>query len=188
MDPCPGSCGLNSECVVINHNPICKCPIQYTGDPFTRCYPIRKSYWELIYLNSLKKISIYIYMVVLMILIKFSAENLPKPIVNENPCIPSPCGPYSACKQQNGSPSCSCLPDYIGTPPNCRPECISNSECSNDKACINQRCIDPCPGSCGSNAECRVVSHTPNCFCPSGFIGDPFTNCYTRPSKKFRSH
>ncbi|XP_066901573.1 neurogenic locus notch homolog protein 1-like, partial [Halyomorpha halys] len=150
LDPCPGSCGLNAECIVINHNPICKCPIRYTGDPFTRCYPI--------------------------------PENPPKPIVNENPCIPSPCGPYSSCKEQNGSPSCSCLPNYIGSPPNCRPECISNSECSNDKACINQRCIDPCPGSCGSNAECRVVSHTPNCFCPSGFIGDPFTNCYPRPS------
>lgn len=46
MDPCPGSCGLNSQCVVINHNPICKCPVRYTGDPFTRCYPIRKLYFS----------------------------------------------------------------------------------------------------------------------------------------------
>lgn len=75
------------------------------------------------------------------------------------------------------APSCSCLPEYVGTPPNCRPECISNSECPNNLACINQKCKDPCPGVCGTNAECKVVSHTPNCVCLVGFIGDPFISC-----------
>ncbi|CAH1999190.1 unnamed protein product [Acanthoscelides obtectus] len=44
-------------------------------------------------------------------------------------------------------------------------------------ACINQKCKDPCPGICGQNAECRVVSHTPNCVCQPGYFGDPFTLC-----------
>lgn len=97
-----------------------------------------------------------------------------------NPCRPSPCGPNAQCRVVGDAPSCSCLPEYIGTPPNCRPECISNSECSNNLACINQKCKDPCPGTCGTNAECRVVSHTPNCVCLIGFIGDPFIHCHEK--------
>lgn len=100
----------------------------------------------------------------------------PKPI---NVCQPSPCGPNSQCQVAGESPSCSCLPDFTGSPPNCRPECVSNSECPSHLACIRQKCKDPCPGTCGLNAECRVVSHTPNCICLNGFTGDPFTQCVT---------
>lgn len=94
-----------------------------------------------------------------------------------NPCQPSPCGPNAQCRDSSGNPSCSCLPDFVGTPPNCKPECISNSECLSNLACINQKCKNPCPGTCGQNAECRVVSHTPNCFCIAGYTGDPFSFC-----------
>ena len=52
-------------------------------------------------------------------------------------------------------------------------------------ACMNQKCRDPCPGSCGANAECRVVSHTPMCVCPSDYTGDPFTQCTSRPRKNY---
>ena len=34
INPCDGACGLNSECTVRNHLPICKCPRGYDGDPF----------------------------------------------------------------------------------------------------------------------------------------------------------
>lgn len=94
-----------------------------------------------------------------------------------DPCNPSPCGPYSQCRPNGGSPSCTCLSDYIGAPPNCRPECVSNTECPNNRACINQKCKDPCPGVCGANAECRVVSHTAMCVCNIGYVGDPFSQC-----------
>lgn len=40
IDPCPGPCGLNSKCQVINHSPICTCSPGQTGDPFIRCYPL----------------------------------------------------------------------------------------------------------------------------------------------------
>lgn len=95
-----------------------------------------------------------------------------------NPCQPSPCGPNSECRSAGGSPSCSCLSGFVGSPPNCRPECVSNSDCSYNLACTNNKCKDPCPGTCGLNAECRVVSHTPNCICVAGFTGDPFRQCY----------
>lgn len=100
-----------------------------------------------------------------------------------NPCQPSPCGPNAQCQIAGDSPSCSCLPEYKGSPPNCRPECVSNSECASHLACINQKCIDPCPGLCGANADCRVVSHTPTCVCAIGYTGDPFTSCALQQCK-----
>lgn len=98
----------------------------------------------------------------------------PKPV---DPCIPSPCGPNSQCRNINDQPSCSCLQNYIGSPPNCRPECVVNTDCPSQMACITEKCRDPCPGSCGFNAECRVQNHIPTCTCVAGFVGDPFTQC-----------
>jgi hypothetical protein len=73
---------------------------------------------------------------------------------------------------------CSCLPNYSGTPPGCRPECVVSSECSFDKACVNQKCVNPCTSStCGTNAICRVNNHSPICSCNNGFTGNPFFVC-----------
>ena len=101
-----------------------------------------------------------------------------------NPCQPSPCGPNAQCQVFNNAPSCSCNPEFIGSPPSCRPECTSNSECSSHLACVNQKCKDPCPGACGLNTACRVVSHTPMCVCDQGYSGDPFTGCEIAERKK----
>lgn len=101
-----------------------------------------------------------------------------------NPCAPSPCGPNSQCRDIGGTPSCSCLPNYIGSPPNCRPECTINSECSSNLACIREKCRDPCPGSCGVGAQCNVINHTPVCTCPDGYTGDPFNNCFPKPLQR----
>lgn len=113
-----------------------------------------------------------------------TAEKRPEPPPEQrNPCLPSPCGPNSQCTVQDQTYSCSCLANYIGTPPNCRPECISNNECSLNLACIAQRCSDPCPGSCGLNAECHVAVHIPNCVCLQNYVGDPFRSCTLKQSK-----
>ena len=37
-----------------------------------------------------------------------------------------------------------------------RPECLLSSDCELRYACVNQKCADPCPGTCGANAECKV--------------------------------
>lgn len=94
-----------------------------------------------------------------------------------DPCNPSPCGPNSECRVIGESPSCSCLPNFSGVAPNCRPECASNSDCPSNLACINQKCKNPCTDVCGENAECRVVSHSPQCICLSEYVGDPFVRC-----------
>lgn len=87
---------------------------------------------------------------------------------------------------QGESPSCSCLLEFIGSPPNCKPECVSNSECPIHLSCINMKCKNPCIGACAPSAECRVISHTPRCTCPIGYIGNPYTEC-TLPQGKLNS-
>lgn len=100
-----------------------------------------------------------------------------------NPCKPSPCGLNSECRIVNEHAVCSCIKNYVGSPPSCRPECVVSSECALDKACMNLKCIDPCPGSCGVNARCNVLNHNPICSCQSGFTGDPFIQCLPEESK-----
>lgn len=59
----------------------------------------------------------------------------------------------------------------------CRPECVLNSECPQNKACIRNKCMDPCPGTCGQNALCEVYNHVPMCRCPQGMSGNAFVQC-----------
>ncbi|CAL4121136.1 unnamed protein product, partial [Meganyctiphanes norvegica] len=94
------------------------------------------------------------------------------------PCNPNPCGKFTNCLVVADQAVCSCNPGYFGNPNlGCTAECIINSDCPLSRACINNQCIDPCPGSCGNKAECSTVSHTPVCSCPTGFVGDLLTGC-----------
>lgn len=250
VDPCPGTCGQNARCDVINHIPTCSCPDGFTGDPFTNCRvasppPARRDPCNPSPCgpNSMcKNIDDHAVCSCIQgyqgsppsckpecvvsgecppnracvnqkcidpcpgscgIKARCEVRNhspicscpegqtgdpfqscrdipvervTPRP-VPEDPCQPSPCGPNSMCKRVGDSPSCTCQPNYIGNPPNCRPECVINPDCPNTEACINNKCKDPCPGSCGENAECRVVSHTVTCSCSPGFTGNPFIQC-----------
>lgn len=99
-----------------------------------------------------------------------SAESPPE----KNPCHPNPCGSNAVCN----SGVCSCIPEYFGDPyVGCRPECTMNTDCSPNKACINQHCVDPCPGVCGQDARCDVINHIPTCSCPPQTTGDAFIAC-----------
>lgn len=166
-DPCIGTCGSNAKCHVVNHNPICSCPTDFIGDPFIRCSLKRN-------LNCI--ISDY-FILILYLSITSTAIELPK---QTNPCIPSPCGPNSQCREMNDRAVCSCIPDMLGSPPNCRPECVIHQDCPSDRACDKQRCIDPCVGSCGFNAQCSVKRHQPTCTCFEGHEGDPYAGCNVR--------
>lgn len=46
-------------------------------------------------------------------------------------------GPFSECRENNGQAICTCLQGYIGSPPQCRPECVTSPECPSDKGEIN---------------------------------------------------
>ena len=116
----------------------------------------------------------------------FSVTVQQKPIY---PCVPTPCGSNTICREQNGVAACSCIEGYIGDPYlGCRPECILNTDCPWDKACWNNKCKDPCNGACGQNAECSVAHHSPYCICKVGFTGNPLVFCNKivhAPSKIF---
>lgn len=172
IEPCRGSCGLRAECKVHNHNPMCYCPNGYTGDPFTQCEVVQsnKVFWVLFIILLFLYQSCSGYW---PFLFSFTGEPPPP----KAPCEPSPCGANAVCRISGEAPSCSCLPSYSGSPPYCRPECVTNSECSFDKACINNKCADPCLGACGQNAECRVISHSPQCRCQPGYEGNSFDQC-----------
>lgn len=79
---------------------------------------------------------------------------------------------------------CSCISGFVGAPPTCRPECVISSDCPKNEACTNQKCQDPCPGSCGRNTICNVINHNPVCVCRSGMTGDPFINCFPLRKRK----
>lgn len=139
VSPCEGACGINVECTVINHIPICTCVKGYSGDPFKSCYP------------------------------------LPQPTLIEiKPKACDLCGANTVCEND----VCRCLPEYLGDPyVGCRPECSTSNDCSRDKACIRNKCVNPCPGVCGENAECSVVNHIPVCTCFTGYSGNAFVVC-----------
>lgn len=50
QDPCPGTCGPQALCTVVNHLPTCSCPGGYSGDPYTRCDVLRGMYKATFYL------------------------------------------------------------------------------------------------------------------------------------------
>lgn len=168
VDPCPGVCGYNAICSVRNHIPTCECPVGMIGNAFTACsIPPPQSKNKFTFKESF------------IILIIYAS---PVTIVNDDPCYPSPCGLNAIC--QNGH--CSCPAEFIGDPySKCQPECILNSECPSNKACINQKCKDPCPGTCASNAICEVINHIAMCRCAFGMIGNAFVHCEPTPSKLY---
>lgn len=109
-----------------------------------------------------------------------SLQSFPVASLNDQvtPCTPSPCGSNAICKEQNGAGSCTCLSEYIGNPyEGCRPECILNSDCTSNLACIKTKCQNPCLGTCGQNTICNVINHLPTCICILGYTGNPFQYC-----------
>lgn len=72
-----------------------------------------------------------------------------------------------------------------------KPECTTDSDCSNDRACINERCKDPCQAAttslCAYNAECRVIMHRPVCVCREGLTGNGLSQCFDSKCFSVRS-
>lgn len=202
QNPCqPTPCGPNSQCREVNQQAVCSCIASYVGSPpFCRPECTINSECPLNQACLNQKCSdpcpgvcgnnalchVANHIPFCRCPDRYSGNpfvscqpilDTPEPRPPSQPCVPSPCGPFSECRAVGDTPSCTCLPDYIGAPPNCRPECVTSSECNTNLACINQKCKDPCPGLCGNSALCRVLSHTPSCYCPIGFEGDPFVQC-----------
>ena len=204
-DPCgyPSPCGENAECSVLNNAAKCTCIPPYRGDPYsTGCRPecilnadcpsqlscinqyCRDPCPGVCGVNAACSVANHIPICSCERGFNgdpFSGCRKDQPIYIPpeltNPCEPSPCGANSLCRVVDGRPACSCIAGYIGSPPQCRPECVVSSECDSQKSCINKKCKDPCPGTCGVSANCQVINHNPICSCPADHIGDPFIQC-----------
>lgn len=198
----PSPCGPNSVCREIGSVPVCSCIQNYVGRP-PNCRPECTSNAECpssqACINehcrdpcpgscgSFATCQVANHRPMCRCISEYHGDPFigctPNPIIQYQPeipmpCNPSPCGVNAICKERNGAGSCSCLPEYFGDPyVECRPECILNSDCIKSKACINTKCVDPCPGVCGINAECQATNHIPICFCIAGYTGDPSTVC-----------
>lgn len=106
------------------------------------------------------------------------------PDTDVDPCAASPCGPGAICTSEDDRYRCTCQPGYFGNPyQSCSPECTVNSDCPSNRACVSLKCVDPCPGSCGINANCQVLSHAPNCYCEPGYTGNPYRRCFIERRK-----
>lgn len=109
-----------------------------------------------------------------------------KEVPKTDPCYPTPCAHNTVCKTVRGTAVCECIPGFLGNPvgEGCRPECTLSSDCSKNKACVNSKCVDPCPGVCGFGAQCQTVNHNPICSCPSAMVGNPFVECHPPVAKE----
>lgn len=199
----PSPCGFNADCVERNGVGSCKCIPDHFGDPYQGCRPecVTSSdcILSLACINSkcknpclgacVQNSECQVINHIPSCTCKKDFEGDPfvscTPVYNEpvtrqpeNPCHPSPCGPNSQCKvASNNQPVCTCIENYIGSPPNCKPECVVNSECRSIDACINNRCKSPCKSDlCGNNAECEVRNHSPVCKCRDGYEGKAYNS------------
>lgn len=206
--PCnPSPCGYNAVCKERNGAGSCTCMKDYFGDPYVNCRPECVQNSDCPYDKSCintkcvnpcvgtcgqhAECRVIHHLPICSCHPSYTGNpsqgcrEIPPIIYEEThrPCQPSPCGPYSVCRVVNDRAVCSCQPNYFGAPPSCKPECVVSSECAHNRACVNQRCVDPCPGTCGYNAQCRVTNHNPICSCNPGFTGDPFNQCFREQSK-----
>ena len=125
-----------------------------------------------------------------------------------NPCaVDNPCSSNAECTVNNHRAVCKCPPGFTGDAySRCVPsklliykvrflngtqydkslilvqrgECQMDRDCPDNRACINNQCLDPCivDDPCGKNAQCQTTSHRPVCRCPNGWAGDPHTECF----------
>lgn len=209
-DPCyPSPCGNNARCRVDNEHAICECVRDYHGNPYEGCRPectgnsdcpmskacIRNKCQDpcpgVCGVEALCTVSNHIPIcscpqgttgdAFRQCVIVVERQ---EPVGHQDPCYPTPCGVNTICRNVANAAVCECIPGYFGSPTGagCHPECVISSDCPRTKACVNNKCVDPCPDVCGYGATCKTVNHSPICSCPSQTAGDPFVEC--RPSER----
>lgn len=119
VDPCSKSCGLNADCSVELHMPVCSCPSGYSGDPFVECILIRKSSTESLTterlttteISSTEKSTTEELTTMKLSTDKPSTEKQPI-----DPCAALSCGSNAICLERNKNATCECKPGYNGNP------------------------------------------------------------------------
>ncbi|XP_031638054.1 adhesive plaque matrix protein 2-like [Contarinia nasturtii] len=183
VNPCESTrCAENANCYVYNHLPVCVCPSGTEGNPYQHCTKIGQNEpLPPVVIGGCRQYPCGNNSLCTKSNVDSTAQS---PLKDDylDSCLRDPCGPYSECRPNGDCYICNCLPDFIGQPPNCKPECVLSADCGLQEACVNRKCVDPCTlDVCGTNAECKVKKHTPSCRCGNGFSGDPFISCNPIP-------
>lgn len=167
VNPCVYNnlCAPTAECRAQNHAAVCRCPPELVGNPLIECQP-EKHPECVLDTDCPSRLACIDHHCI-------------------NPCTAlEPCQRPSRCEVIPSVPvrmmNCICPDGYISTGNgNCKPVgpegCISDSDCSSDKACINDLCSNPC--NCAQNAVCRIKDHKPVCSCEQGYDGNPQIQC-----------
>ena len=164
-----GMCGKDADCTVINHRPVCLCPIGTTGDPQIQCTS---------FLSDLP--TTYPFPLT-------EHTNIIDEIIHPTTGIPSLTPPPIA-EPQTPRPDEPPVQQYEPIPiaPLIAVGCESNDECPFDNSCINKLCMDICyQGLCGENANCKTTSNRPICECPPGTTGNPTVSCLAMKTDTF---
>ncbi|XP_014209634.2 neurogenic locus notch homolog protein 3, partial [Copidosoma floridanum] len=198
IDPCTYACGTNALCQTINHIPVCNCPPGHTGNPLHDCvYDPEAPCKSPNPCGANTKCEVKNGVAVCSCLSGYRERPLEgcrhecesdfdcpqhqhcsKDFRCESPCA-SVCAESAECNVINHRANCACPKNWLGNPLiSCQPECTQHSNCPAGKpACLYQKCVDPCEGTCGTNANCELRDVTPVCSCPRDKTGDPFVFC-----------
>ena len=161
-------CATNAQCHSENHSSQCICLPGYTGDPYKKC-------------EQLQCIS--------------DSDCSDSLTCTDNRCInpckiSSPCDSSRTCDVINHKIICTCENGFVlNNDNNCEPQpgkqlstCIVDADCSNERACMLDQCMDMCSENpCGIDAICRMRHKNGEammiCECSEDFIGNPFEEC-----------
>ena len=166
--------GANAICENNGNAAICKCPPEHVGDPYVSCT------FDPCALNPCgpnTECNVSGQRSVCRCIRGYTGSPESRSGCLADPCsVNDICGQNAECRNEGGRPVCQCLSGHKGDPyTGCvRGDCISNSECRDNQACQDYKCVDPRQLSCGSGADCQVNNHVAICRCPRGFTGDPF--------------
>lgn len=151
QNPCSmKNCGANANCAPINHEPVCRCPEGYSGNPLVGCQ-LEQEECHLDKDCGLSKICVSSRCLVGC----RSDANCPfeKTCLNRkcaDPCtVPGACGFGALCKSLNHKAECQCPPNNIGDPKiHCEEnkgtlevECTVDSHCGPGKVCDAHYCV-----------------------------------------------
>lgn len=194
VNPCKNGnpCARNAECQAQNHRAVCICPAGLIGDPFTNCFAE-----DIVVKPECTSDS------------ECSSTTSCINQRCHNPCAErNPCAGNAECRVSQHRPLCYCPLGWGGDPQTqcykrkrvqlCTyidssiftysphvsyaniAECKSDSDCPYDKACYNEKCLNPCthgPTQCGRGADCLAQNHRAHCVCPLGTQGNPLISC-----------
>jgi hypothetical protein len=166
INPCvyDNPCAPRAECRAQNHMGVCRCTPGFNGNPYINCKVEDTPECE--------------YDTDCPTRLACINKQCVNPCTTLEPCqLPARC---EVVPSPVRTMICICPEGYISSGSGtCKPVikegCISDSDCSADKSCINSICRDPC--NCGPHSVCRIKDHKPVCSCEQGYEGNPEIEC-----------